>query len=343
MMAKILSFNFKSVILFVAVLCLLFILYFRLPRKKTRDIPVADMTVVVSAPPRSVSLFTLNIWFGDYKMKQRMAAIGKTVNELKPDIITFQEVTTVSLTLLKSQEWFQLYKMVPDNIPKNHGYFVVILSKFEVVKWRSLPFKNSKMGRNLLIAELKVNIYTPEEGNQISGLKISDTRNSSYVSFTIATSHLESMAYTTKEREAQLQQSLKILSEYEDVCIMGDLNLELKVDGEIQLPMPWNDAWLSIPGNSHENGYTWDTAMNSNAQVSEPNTTKDRFDRVFCKLLNFSVGNMHVVGTEPYNNVYLSDHFGLFTNLSYGKGTVTRGPVVKEARFMRPRGWEKYI
>lgn len=333
-MAKRLPCNIKYVIFFVVFLCFLLILYVRLSGKKTRDIQVADITSAEPAPPRPLTLFTLNIWFGDYKMKQRMVAIGKTVSDLKPDIITFQEVTTISLKLLKRQEWFQSYKMVPDKITKNQAYFVVILTKLDVVRWRSLPFKNSIMGRNLLIAELK----TPIDGNQIS-----EDKKYGRGSFTIATSHLESMAYTTKEREAQLQLCLKILSEYDDVCLMGDLNLELKVDGEVQMPTPWFDAWLSIRGNTHANGYTWDPSGNSNAQVSEPNTTKDRFDRVFCKLLNFSVAKMHVVGTEPYNDVYLSDHFGLFTNLSYGEGTVTEGPVVKEARFIRPKGWEKYL
>ncbi|XP_031554976.1 uncharacterized protein LOC116291883 [Actinia tenebrosa] len=302
------------------------------------------MAMAASAPSSSIGLFTLNIWFGDFKMKQRMAAIGRTVSDLKPDIITFQEVTTVSLKLLKSQEWFPLYKMVPDKILENQGYFVVILSKFEVVKWRSLPFKNSRMGRNLLIAELKANIQALEDGNKIAGQKISNSRKGSYIYLTIATSHLESMAFTTKEREAQLQQSLQILSEYDDVCLMGDLNLELKVDGEVYLPTPWIDTWLSIPGNSHSNGYTWDPAMNSNAQVSEPNTTKDRFDRVFCKLLNFSVKNMSIIGTEPHDGVHLSDHFGVFTNLTHKERAMTGGPkVVKEARFIRPRGWEKYL
>ena len=188
-MAKIFSFKLKCLVLFACVLCLLLILCLRLPRKKTKDTQLSYMPWFLSAPPRSISLFTLNIWFGNYKMKQRMAAIGKAVSELRPDIITFQEVTTFSLKLLANQEWFRLYKMVPDAIPQNEGYFVVILSKFEVIKWRSLPFKNSRMGRNLLIAELKAYSETSEGRNQIPGKVLQgpdNTGSNKSVSFTIA-------------------------------------------------------------------------------------------------------------------------------------------------------------
>ena len=109
----------------------------------------------------SVNLLTLNIWFGEHKVKERMAAIGHTVETLSPAIITFQEVTNNNLGFLQSQPWFSRYHMVPNKRPANQ-YFVIILSVYPILKWRNIPFKNSIMGRNLLLAELKVEIKSLE-------------------------------------------------------------------------------------------------------------------------------------------------------------------------------------
>lgn len=293
------------------------------------------------------SLFTLNIWFGNVKTTNRMALLGKTIEKLRPSIITFQEVTSKNLGFLKEQKWFKRYTMIPyknnELLSSQGGYGVVILTVFPVVDWRSVPFKNSRMGRNLLLAELKVDIDKHKNSRQISFSR-GDSASVRHAYFTIATSHLESMAYSTLEREKQLQQSLDILNEYDNVCLMGDLNLEMKVDGEIQLPNEWFDAWLSIKNNTHLNGITWDPDKNPYIKMSEPQSTYDRFDRVLCKLKNFGIQSVDIVGRKADNGVFLSDHYALYTRLKFGSSQTIahKSPLVNKVRFMRPNNWKKF-
>lgn len=291
------------------------------------------------------SLFTLNIWFGNFKTEQRMKLLGSTIELLRPSIITFQEVTSKNLAYLKQQSWFSNYYMVPDEIPRDQGYFVIILSTYPVVNWRTIPFKNSRMSRNLLLAELKAQINVNREYSRQKSWFFFSPEPIKHVYFTIATSHLESMAYSSIEREKQLAQSIRILNEYDDVCLMGDLNLEDKVDGEIQLPNPWIDAWLSVKNNSNLNGFTWDPHINTNIHLSEPDSTKDRFDRVVCKLLNFAVESIEITGKKPVDGLFFSDHFALYTKLKFGPGEMaTQYPKYnRKLKFIRPKNWKKFM
>lgn len=47
------------------------------------------------------------------------------------------------------------------------------------------------------------------------------------------------------------------------------------------LPPDWKDAWLSIPGNTHENGKTYDGRINK--LISNP-SYHSRFDRMFTRM-----------------------------------------------------------
>lgn len=325
-------------VLLLTFVAFILILYIWLP---TNDQPTPVKVVFSNA----CRLFTLNIWFGDFKTQRRMAILGKTIEKLRPSIITFQEVTSKNLGYLKHQAWFKEYHMIPNEIPRDQGYCVVILSVYPVVKWRSVPFKNSRMGRNLLLAEFKAELDIAKEYHPHKHwFSFFNSDPVKHVYFTIATSHLESMAYSTLERENQLVQSLQILNEYDDVCFMGDLNLESKVDGEVELPQPWVDAWLSIKNNTHSNGYTWDPVSNSNIKLSEPHSTTDRFDRVLCKLLNFAVESVDIVGTKPVNGVLFSDHYALFTRLKFGPSEMaSQYPLNQKAAFVRPKDWKKFV
>ncbi|KXJ29807.1 Tyrosyl-DNA phosphodiesterase 2 [Exaiptasia diaphana] len=278
-----------------------------------------------------------------YKTADRMALLGKTIEKLRPTIITFQEVTSKNIGFLKEQKWFSRYTMIPNELLSNQGYGVVILTVYPVVNWRSVPFKNSRMGRYLLLAELKVEFGTQRNSWQTSPSRgYSPTLKDVYI--TVATSHLESMAYTTLEREKQLQQSLEILNDYDNVCLMGDLNLELKVDGEIQLPHAWFDAWLSINNNTHLNGITWDPDNNPYVKMSEPESTHDRFDRVLCKLKNFGIESIDIVGKKSENGIFLSDHYALYTRLKFGSTQTLahKSPLVNKVRFIRPKNWKTF-
>ena len=190
-----------------------------------------------------ISMLTYNIWLSDEKVRERMEALGEIVEDLEPDLLTFQEVTRDNLAILQEQHWFSRYHLVPwppDLAKEGKSHFVVILSSFPVEKWQIYTLKTSPRNRTLVVAETKSFISSAEVG------------------FVIATTHLAYSGYNTRPREEQLRESVKIISAYDNVCVMGDLNIQDKVDGDVVLPSPWIDAWLSIPGNTDNNGYTWD-------------------------------------------------------------------------------------
>lgn len=86
------------------------------------------------ARPIRIKMLTFNIWFSPDKMAERMEALGKIVQDLKPDLLTFQEVTRVNLGLLQKKPWFSQYRLTPPDAARHPGYFVVILSKFPIEK-----------------------------------------------------------------------------------------------------------------------------------------------------------------------------------------------------------------
>ena len=147
--------------------------------------------------------------------------------------------------------------------------------------------------------------------------------------------------------------ALKVLSPYDNVCVMGDLNIEDKVDGDIVLPFPWIDAWLSLPGNTDHNGLTWDRSKTPFSSVLKRtvNATsyKARLDRVLCKLSDFKVKEMRIVGDKlTKSGILPSDHFGLFTvlELSLNSGrrhNMNSQTTEREVYFRRPPGWENLV
>ena len=282
-----------------------------------------------------IKMLTYNIWFSDEKMRERMEALGEIVEDLEPDLLAFQEVTHENLAILQKQRWFSRHHMVPPNVAQEgKRHFVVILSSYPVERWQVYQLKNSN--RTFVLAETKSSI------------------SSVGVNFVIATTHLKHSGYNTRIREEQLKESFNIISAYDNVCVMGDLNIEDKVDGDVILPSPWIDAWLSMPGNTDSNGYTWDRSKTPFASVLKRtvNATsyQARLDRVLCKLPDFKVKEMRVVGDKVTKSGILpSDHFGLFTIIELAEKTEHKHDNSKnlqtesEVYFNRPAGWEKLI
>ena len=294
-----------------------------------------DSSAVYKRKSRSeISMLTFNIWFAAEKMEERMAALGKIVGNLKPNILTFQEVTRDNLALLRQQKWFARYYLTPPDITREGKYFDIILTVFPVDIWHVYPFKYSPLNRKLTTGEIK----RPVSSSKSPG-------------FVIATTHLEHSGTYAQLREEHLRQSLKMLSTYDNVCVMGDMNIEGQFDGDVILPWQWVDAWLTLPGHTNSNGYTWDQSRSPFIRKHGVETSlKDRFDRVFCKLTDFKVKEMKIVGNNRTvkTDVLPSDHFGLFTVIEISAKTAEKHKmhsktVSDEVYFKRPPGWEKLI
>lgn len=287
---------------------------------------------------REIRFLTYNIWCSPFKMRERMEELRKIVEDLEPDVLAFQEVTLDNLAVLREQRWFSRYHLIPRGVLKSDGkHFVIILSIFPVEKWLVHPFTNnvdSTSNRGLVLAEVR---------NPIS---------STDVTFVFVATHLAYGGFGTTQREQQLKESFPIISSYDNVCIMGDLNINENIDGEVVLPPAWFDAWLSIPRNSNENGFTYDRLKISilkGPPAVNATSYKGRLDRVFCKMFDFKVKEMRIVGDEVTRTGTLpSDHFGLFTVVEHiekfetEKQKQSTGGESK-VYFKRPRGWEKLI
>ena len=252
--------------------------------------------------------------------------------------LAFQEVTLDNLAVLQEQRWFSRYHLIPPDVASQGKHFVVILSVYPVEKWLVHPFKNQK-----------------NSPSNLKRLVLAETKNTvpySDIGFVIAATHLAA-AFHTRLREEQLKESFQIISDYNSVCVMGDLNIEDKVDGDIVLPSPWFDAWLSIPGNSNNNGYTWDRSKTPFASVIKRTVNavsyQARLDRVLCKLSDFKVKEMRIVGDKmTKTGVLPSDHFGLFTVMqrlekSEHKNQKQTIQTDNQVYFKRQKGWEKLI
>lgn len=143
------------------------------------------------------------------------------------------------------------------------------------------PFVNSKMGRELCVAEIEV-----QKGQLLI----------------VATSHLESPCpgpptwdqMFSKERVEQAAEALNFLKKNENVVFGGDMNWDDKLDGQFPLPVGWNDAWAKL--RPAENGWTYDTK--SNQMLSGNRTLQKRLDRFVCKLHDFKISGIEMIGMD---------------------------------------------
>ena len=284
-----------------------------------------------------IRILTFNIWRSTEKMRERMEALGEIVEYLAPDLATFQEVTRDNLAVLQEQRWFSRYHLIVPEVAKQERPELAILSSCPVEKWQVYPFKNCDFPRQRRIVVAETN----------------SSSASTRAKFVIAATHLVHSGFNTKLREEELKESVEIISDYDNVCVMGDLNIEDKVDGDIILPSPWIDAWLSIPGNTDNNGYTWDRSKTPFTSVIKKSVNatsyQARLDRVLCKLSDFKVKEMRIVGDKVTKSGILpSDHFGLFTIIELVQKTEHKHDSEKlqtesKIYFKRPSGWEKLI
>jgi endonuclease/exonuclease/phosphatase family metal-dependent hydrolase len=229
-----------------------------------------------------------------------MHALSTLITSLSPTVIALQEVTHSSLTLLSSSPWFSHYYSIPH--PTNEPYFTLLLSLYPPTSSHRIPFI-SNMGRDLTL--LALDLTTP------LGLR----------RVVVSTSHLESLWQSKERRGQQLKQGLTVLNEMGggSLVLMGDMNLKGKEGGGVVKEKGFVDVWEEEweegkeEGND-EKGYTMDGSVNE--MVKSGKKYKQRLDRVFAKWRGWEVERIRRVGMEAvHNGVWISDHFGLLTEL----------------------------
>ncbi|KAM3412383.1 hypothetical protein ACQJBY_003844 [Aegilops geniculata] len=251
---------------------------------------------------------TYNVCFGkDYELHSRILALGNIIQHHSPDLICLQEVTPEIHGLLEKSDWWAKYKcfmsrdmeyyMEGDMGRSNMGkpllkrkkymeksYFCMQMSKLPVDSFEGVPFSNSVMGRELCMANVN-----------IGG-----------VSLVLGTSHLESPSppprLRSNERATQAKETLMLLGGRGscNLIFCGDMNWDDKTDGPFPLPDGWVDAWAELkPG---EDGWTYDTEANAMLSAAV-HKRQLRLDRFVCKLPDFRVQGIEMVGKEPIPGV----------------------------------------
>lgn len=115
-------------------------------------------------------------------------------------------------------------------------------------------------------------------------------------------------------------------------CLAPNAHVVLLLQATLGLPPDWKDLWLTLDGNTDENGCTFDGKVN--ALVSS-RAFRSRLDRMFFfpgasvrDAFNASssavLDAIHIVGREPIGDkLWPSDHFGLLATFDFDSATAT--------------------
>ncbi|KAK4348047.1 hypothetical protein RND71_034386 [Anisodus tanguticus] len=103
----------------------------------------------------------------------------------------------------------------------------------------------------------------------------------------------------SKERVEQAKEAVDLLDRKRNVIFCGDMNWDDKLDGQFRLPDGWIDAWGKMK--PKEIRWTYDTK--SNKMLSANRTLQKRLDRFVCKLQDFCVSDIKMIGKDAIPNL----------------------------------------
>jgi len=254
--------------------------------------------------PREVDRLTVlsyNLWFGEYRWQERIAALLRLVAERRPHVIGFQEVTRQHLHHILAEEWIRSNYQVSDTAGTTlepHGVLLLSRLPMSSVGLCHLP---SRKDRKLVVGEL-------------------ETTNGTIC---VATVHLESAPLSLPLRLAQLDRVLPSLHGARHSVLMGDFNFDPRNRAEESRIEPgYTDLWPAL--HSGDPGYTVDSVRNRMRFLHKQRHKRARFDRILLRSKDgdWEPESIHRIGTRPISpsepDVYPSDHFGLV-------GVIARG------------------
>lgn len=256
---------------------------------------------------------TWNLWWRYGPWQERQPAIAATLERLDADVFAFQEIWEEGATSLAAELAKPLgYHHVHRNAEKRDGvgFGNSILSRWPIVgsDGRSLPGEaESGEGRCVLFAEVKgprgpLHVY------------------STHLNWKLEHSHLRQQQVTEIARFVASRERPK-----HPPIVCGDFNAEptseeiRMMTGATSCPVEdlcFRDAWRD--GGDGGAGHTWDNRNPFARQELEPDR---RIDYVFIGPPQEGgaghVLDCRVVGDEPVDHVWPSDHFGVLAELRY--------------------------
>jgi tyrosyl-DNA phosphodiesterase 2 len=254
-----------------------------------------------------IKICSYNIWFDDTMSVERTVGLIELINIEKPDVICLQEVKPdiyqLLITLLTNYRYH-----FPKKINKSYGCGT--FSKYPISKCLEFDYKNSSMGRSLIITKVDYPYHIiSDEGVAVDKVDI-----------VIANTHFESLFKKIYVNDVKIDQYAqarvlldKLYNTYKNVILCADTNVMTHEEEKFSQQFfdnGWLDSWISKGSNL--NKYTYDTECNIhlNMRLSKFKL-KSRIDRIMFKCDNCFIEEFNMLkGTDSI--IEPSDHFGIY-------------------------------
>ena len=257
-----------------------------------------------------IKILTWNLWWKFENFKDREKLIFQELRSLIPDIMCLQEV------------WVEEDESQAKKIADEFGYFYTYKESFE--------FDGVKFG-NAIISKYKIVNYSSKFFTEVPGkdekkLFIHAEIDYKDTILNIICTHLNYKYEHQQVRQSQVTELMGYISELKNsefpVILCGDFNAD-PISDEIRTitghkqpvsDVVLRDVWMIT--NPDDIGFTWSNDNNWAARTLEYNR---RIDYIFIgKPGSNGIGQpikSELVGTNCYENIVPSDHFGVMTHL----------------------------
>lgn len=252
----------------------------------------------------NIKILSFNLWFEPIFEKERIIALSDVVKNENIDVLCLQEVKPHILKILKNILEFDY--CFPKNIRTSYG--CAIFSKYPITKCLEYPFKNSSMGRTLVMSTIKI-----PHGNSSREVLV-------------ATTHFESVFNKTninREKVEQFNTTENVLNQLHKcvdhiiLCVDSNL-LQHEEDYFIDTSSGavWKDLWKEKGDEISK--FTFDGEQNTYLKMKNC-PYRSRLDRVLythktIKPLDYQLIRSTNLSYLPYLNgkpTEISDHFGV--------------------------------
>jgi tyrosyl-DNA phosphodiesterase 2 len=258
-----------------------------LPRPRRVAVENPDAARAVDSD--TLTITTYNIWNADSHAEDRYRAVAQLLSQRDPDVMVFQEVTSVALDILLAQPWIRdgyARVAVVGGDAGNYGMLMLSRVALSAVTYTRLPTRQS---RGFLRAELA-----------LAGAPV-----------VVCDVHLDSGSASSRIRGWQLRRIFGALRPAENAVILGDFNMR---DAEnSRIGDPYRDVWPAL--RPDDDGFTEDTSINLMRYDMKDKHRHVRFDRVLVKGSAWVPESIELLGMEPLSvdlpRVFPSDHFGV--------------------------------
>ncbi|KAF0692538.1 Aste57867_16350 [Aphanomyces stellatus] len=243
-------------------------------------------------PPSSLIVASLNVWFDEVKVEERICAMARLFASMAPHVIFLQEVTP-DMDMSLTTHLGRLGYTAANHVVQAYGEMIFLQKGLPLLGYARHPFDNSAMSRSLHVVETQW-----FDGTHVR----------------LATSHLESLAQNRTARVAQLKWAFEHLLGQDGAWVFGgDMNLSSK--DVVNVPSSVHDAWV-VTGRNPLHQHTWDTTVNKNL----PGVTfsaKCRFDRLYSHRLRCESFATFAKETLPQSTLFPSDHWGVVASYRF--------------------------